>query len=139
MILLALARELKAAGLVWQTAVNDFFAIPDRGMDDKVFVISDMMVTMELVQGWPALTFHGTAEWGADRLLTHEAVWLPTEQQLRQELETLLRQESGWQLTLRCEAEGCACEIMWRARPLVFQAATVSEGYASALLYLLRG
>ncbi len=136
MIPLTLAKQLKEAGLVWQTAVNDFFAIPDRGMDDKVFVISDVMVTMELVQGWPALTFHGTAEWAADHLLTHEAIWLPTEEKLRQELERLL-QEARPEFTLNRLADGYHLVIMREGRPLIFSAPTASETYALALLHIL--
>ncbi len=136
MIPLTLAKQLKEAGLVWHTAVKDFFAIPDRGLDDKVFIISDMMVTMELVQGWPALTFHGTAEWAADHLLTHEAIWLPTEEQLRQELERLLpKNESDLSLTRR--VDGYHCEIVWGGRPLIFSANSASEAYALTLLHLL--
>ncbi|HRQ40501.1 MAG TPA: pilus assembly protein CpaE [Chloroflexota bacterium] len=136
MISLTLAKQLKEAGLVWQTAVNDFFAIPDRGMDDKVFVISDVMVTMELVQGWPALTFHGTAEWAADHLLTHEAIWLPTEEQLRGELERLLPEKEP-DISLTRRMNGYHCEIVWGERPLTFSANTAGETYALALLHLL--
>ncbi|MCL4265617.1 MAG: pilus assembly protein CpaE [Anaerolineae bacterium] len=136
MISVALAKQLKEAGLVWQTAVNDFFAIPDRGLDDKVFVISDMMVTMELVQGWPALTFHGTAEWAADHLLTHEAIWLPTEGQLREALEKLLPEnEPDFSLTRR--VDGYDCEIGQGERPLIFSADTAVDAYALTLLHLL--
>lgn len=136
MIPLALAKQLKEAGLVWQTAVNDFFAIPDRGMDDKVFVISDVMVTMELVQGWPALTFHGTAEWAADHLLTHEAIWLPTEEQLRQELEKVLQEERP-EFSLYHMVDGYHCVVMRGGRPLTISANSASETYALTLLHLL--
>lgn len=136
MIPLALAKQLKEAGLVWQTAVNDFFAIPDRGMDDKVFVISDVMVTMELVQGWPALTFHGTAEWAADHLLTHEAIWLPTEEQLREAVDRLLPEhEPDFSLTRL--VDGYHCEIVQGGRPLRFSANSAGEAYALALLHVL--
>jgi hypothetical protein len=138
MISLTVAKQLKEAGLVWETAVNDFFAIPDRGMDDKVFVISDVMVTMELVQGWPALTFHGTAEWAADHLLTHEAIWLPTEEQLREELVKLLPDdEPDFTLTRLVAGYGYQCEIVWGGRPLHFAANSAIEAYALALLHIL--
>lgn len=122
---------------MWQTAVNDFFAIPDRGLDDKVFVISDVMVTMELVQGWPALTFHGTAEWAADHLLTHEAIWLPTEEQLREVLDNWLQEEEEPDFTMYRLIDGYHCEIVWRGRPLLFSANSASEAYALTLLHLL--
>ena len=87
MISLTLAQQLKAAGLVWHTNNYDFFAIPDRELDDRVFVLADMMAYTELVQGWPVVAFHGTAEWALDYILTREVVWMPTEEQLREALE----------------------------------------------------
>ena len=66
MISLALAVELKQAGLVWRTSTHDFFAIPDHDMDERVFVLADMVAFTELVQGWPAVAFHGAAEWALD-------------------------------------------------------------------------
>ena len=83
MISLPLARELKQAGLVWSATINDFFAIPDRGMDDRIFVITDLMANLDIFRGWPVVTFHGSAEWALDYILTTEVVWLPTESQLR--------------------------------------------------------
>lgn len=139
MISLTLARQLKEAGLVWQTSVNDFFAIPDRGMDDKIFVISDMMVTMDLLRGWPALTFHGTAEWAADHLLTHEAIWLPTEEQLRDTLVGLLRDEAALCLRLALEEGHYVCEIIRQGETLTFQGVSAGEAYGLALHHVLIG
>lgn len=136
MISLALAQELKEAGLVWQTTINDFFAVPDRGMDDKLFVISDLMVTMELLQGWPALTFHGTAEWAADYLFTHDAVWMPTEEQLRQELLAVLGQNgrNDFQLTYESGQYTLHCQ----ARSFRVSGLQADEVYAKALLHYLQ-
>ena len=143
MISLALAQKLKEAGLVWQTTINDFFAVPDRGMDDKLFVISDLMVTMELLQGWPALTFHGTAEWAADYLLTHDAVWMPTEEQLRQEFQTILAQNGrddfqliyeAKQFTLHCHSgqfrvSGLQADVLYAKALLHFLQNTAESGH----------
>jgi len=137
MISLTLATQLKEAGLVWQTAVNDFFAIPDRGLDDKVFVISDVMVTMELLRGWPALTFHGTAEWAADYLLTHEAVWLPTEEQLRETILALLMHKQSPELHLQVAENQYTCRIMVDSEQLQFAGDTAVDAYAQMLLHLL--
>ena len=94
MISLSLARKLKQAGLLWQASVNDFFAIPDRGMDDRVFVIADLLANLDIFRGWPVVTFHGTAEWALDYILTAEVIWLPTESQLRQALLDMINNES---------------------------------------------
>lgn len=137
MIPLTLAKQLKEAGLVWQTAIHDFFAIPDRGMDDRVFVISDMMVTMELLRGWPALTFHGTAEWAADYLLTQEAVWLPTEEQLRETVVTLLTEGQSPVLHLQLTDKQYNCRITVDGVYVQFQGNTAVDAYGQTLLYLL--
>ena len=138
MIPIALARQLKEAGLVWQTTVNDFFAIPDRELDDKVFVISDIMVTMSLLKGWPALTFHGTAEWASDYLLTHEAVWIPTEAQLREALVATLKHPDTGDFSLSLDKTDYICTIEGQGEHLSFMAQTAAEAYAFALLHTLK-
>ena len=135
MISLQLAQKLKDAGLVWKTSIHDFFAIPDRDLDDKVFVISDLMVTMEILQGWPAMTFHGTAEWAADYIWTHDVVWVPTESQLREELERLLPANN--QLCLCKKNNLYFCEWQEGERPYSVSAPTAAEAYAQALLQIL--
>ena len=138
MISQALAVQLKEAGLVWHTSVHDFFAIPDRDMDGRIFVLSDMMVTMELLRGWPAMMFHGTSEWAMDYLLTHEAVWMPTESQLREKLEEELAARNGRFLQLQRQDEAYACEISLGEKRVQFTAVDPSEAYGQALLDLLQ-
>ena len=138
MISQALAVQLKEAGLVWHTSVHDFFAIPDRDMDGRIFVLSDMMVTMELLRGWPAMMFHGTSEWAMDYLLTHEAVWMPTESQLRENLEEELAARNGRFLQLQRQDEAYACEISLGGKRVQFTAVDPSEAYGQALLDLLQ-
>ena len=138
MISQALAVQLKEAGLVWHTSVHDFFAIPDRDMDGRIFVLSDMMVTMELLRGWPAMMFHGTSEWAMDYLLTHEAVWMPTESQLRENLEEELAARNGRFLQLQRQDEAYACEISLGEKRMQFTAVDPSEAYGQALLDLLQ-
>ncbi|WP_420644056.1 pilus assembly protein CpaE [Candidatus Leptofilum sp.] len=138
MISQALARQLKEAGLVWRTSVHDFFAIPDRDLDGRIFVLSDMMVTMELLRGWPAMVFHGTSEWALDYLLTHEAVWLPTESQLREKLEEELTARNGRFQQLQRQGKAYSCEISLNGAAEQFTAVDPSEAYALALLKLLQ-
>lgn len=137
MITLALAQQLKKAGLVWRTSVHDFFAIPDRDLDGRVFVLADMMVTTEVLRGWPAVVFHGTTEWALDYLLTHEAVWLPTESQLREQLEAELAARDGRFHQLARVSDGYNCELTLANQPLKFTAESASEAYGLALLHLL--
>ena len=136
MIPLPLAQQLKAAGLVWRTNNYEFFAIPDRGLDDRVFVLADMMAYTELVQGWPVVAFQGTAEWALDYILTSEVVWVPTEEQLRETLVAQLPVEADG-LTLTRLAGGYRCEIAPAGDTLSFDAPTAGEAYGRALLHVL--
>jgi hypothetical protein len=81
---LSLALALRAAGVAWHPVAGDAFVVPDRDMDEQVFVLSDMVVqSVQPPQGPPVLAFNGTTEWALDSLEAHEAVWLPREDQLR--------------------------------------------------------
>ena len=138
MISLKLAQQLKKAGLVWKASNHDFFAIPDRGMDERRFVIADMMANLDLLQGWPVITFYGTAEWALDYIVTTEVVWMPTEAQLRQELENLLKEEVEKDLRLWWGNGRYHIQIQYRSQTLTFDANTASDAYGEAILHLLQ-
>jgi hypothetical protein len=138
MLSLTLAKDLKAAGLAWTPAPNDFFVVPDRGLDEELFVISDMTVLVELVKGQLAVTFHGTAEWALDHVLVADLVWLPTETQLRDLLEQYLLDEAEPSLRLASTADGYRCELQFRGELLSFEAFGASEAYGAGLLYVLQ-
>jgi hypothetical protein len=138
MLSLALARKLKAAGLLWVASDNDYFAIPDRGMDDRVFVLADMQAQLDVFRGWPVVTFHGTAEWALDYILTSEVVWIPREDQMISLLLTLLPDNSGTPISLNIGKHGSRCTISWGNRNLSFEAATVADAYGQALLFALQ-
>ena len=138
MISLELAQKLKNAGLVWKASNHDFFAIPDRGMDERVFVITDMMAHLDLLQGWPVITFHGTAEWALDYIVTTEVVWMPTESQLRQELENLLQDDTAEVLRLWWGDGRYHTQIQYQDETLTFDAATASDAYGKAILTILQ-
>ena len=53
-------------------------------MDELVFVINDMATIIEVLQGAPAVTFHGTPEWALDYLYLGETLWLPHESRCRE-------------------------------------------------------
>ncbi len=83
MISVELARRLKTAGLTWTPASGDRFHIPDRDLDDTVFVVSEMTIeTADLPTG-RVVKFNGTTEWALDSIAEDEVVWLPREAQLR--------------------------------------------------------
>ena len=137
MLSLRTARTLRQAGLTWKPAEFDFFAIPDRGLDERLFVISEMPAAVGQIQGLPMVTFEGAVEWALDYVPTGEVVWLPTEEQLRQQLSTRLAGEPHVFLALNVTANGCRCEISFGGQTLGFQAAEASEAYAAALLHVL--
>ena len=138
MISLSLARNLKEAGLVWQAGVNDFFAIPDRGMDDRVFVISDLLANLDIFRGWPVVTFHGSAEWALDYILTTEVVWLPREEQLRQALLGTLQGETLKSLQLDFDGQNYHCTVLSADETVLVDAPSASAAYGKALLHLLK-
>jgi hypothetical protein len=81
---LELAVALRDAGVPWHPAPGDAFVVPDRDLDEHVFVLSDMVVQQVQPPDGPAiLAFNGTTEWALDSLEAHEAIWLPREDQLR--------------------------------------------------------
>ena len=138
MISLSTALELKSAGLHWVPALLDFFAIPDRSMDDKIFVISDILVTVDLLQGMQVVSFQGASEWALDSLVTTEAVWLPSEAQLRQTLESARLEVGRTELRLAAGLNGCRCEFLYHGELQSFEDRDASEAYAAGLLYLLK-
>ena len=84
MLSLELALALREAGVAWRPAPGDAFMVPDRDLDEQVFVLSDMVIQpVDVPDGPPILAFNGTTEWALDSLAAHEAVWLPREDQLR--------------------------------------------------------
>jgi hypothetical protein len=81
-----LAETLAAAGLVWEPASGDRFLVPDRDLDEEVFVVSGMSVEVSDLPTGPEMRFNGTVEWALDSIGQHEVVWLPREDQLRDAL-----------------------------------------------------
>jgi hypothetical protein len=138
MVPISLAQQLKEAGLVWEADTHDFFAIPERGMDEQVFVVTDVMAYLELLKGWPVVTFHGTAEWALDYILTAEVIWLPTESQIRERLEQALLGEAELRLTLTLQHPAYRCDIIYRGQSHSFTADQASEAYGLALLHILQ-
>jgi hypothetical protein len=138
MISLSLAKRLKEAGLVWQAGINDYFAIPDRDMDERVFVISDILSNLNILRGWPVVTFHGTAEWALDYILTTEVVWLPREEQLRQLLLESLSDKKIESLELAYAGDHYRCVFNWEDGKLHAEAHSAADAYGQVLLLRLQ-
>ena len=127
MLRLDLARALLEDGLAWSPTRGDRFVVPDRDMDDEVFVVSDFTVEVHEAPSGLVLGFNGTTEWALDSLRSTQVLWLPREDQLRELLgPRFLRLEatsSGWSVVV---AEG----LEERA----FSDGDVESAYAQALL-----
>ena len=127
MLRLELARALRRDGLTWSPARGDRFVVPDRDMDDEVFVVSDLTVEVREVPSGLVLGFNGTTEWALDSLRTEQVLWLPREDQLRELLGPRFRRleagDDGWRVVV---AEG----LEERA----FEDADVESAYALAAL-----
>jgi hypothetical protein len=129
-----LACQLRDAGLSWAPAKGDRFIVPDRDLDDEVFVISDMVIeNLRLPKGQQMLAFNGTTEWALDSLEAADAVWLPREDQLR---ESLGEAFVALQL-LPGEPTGHAVTALMRDGERRFVDVDVESAYARAVLALL--
>jgi hypothetical protein len=84
MLTLELARRLRTSGLTWTPRPGDRFCIPDRDMDDDVFVLSDMTVEVHDLPSGRVIGFNGTTEWALDEVAQRDALWIPREDQLRE-------------------------------------------------------
>lgn len=130
MISLDTARRLHAAGLPWTPRDGDRFVLPDRGMDDDVFTISEMVVEVRDAPAGRLIAFNGTTEWSLDAVEQAEAIWLPNETQLREALGpallSLVRAEDGWR-----------CTVQVGRQLLEVAAGDAEEAYADALLRVL--
>lgn len=127
-----LAKRLRAAGVRWEPAPGDRFVLPDRDMDEDVFVISHMTIDVHEFPTGRVIGFNGTVEWALDSVEQEAALWLPNEAQLRELLGgafvQLVRRDDGYHVEL--DAGG---------RRTVVAADDPEEAYGRALLYLATG
>jgi hypothetical protein len=129
-----LASDLRDAGLTWTPTKGDWFVIPDHGLDELEFVVSDMVIeTRRMAQGRQMLAFNGTTEWAMDTLAASDALWLPREDQLRAILgEAFMGLEY-----LAGETEGYAVSMLLGDTEQRYVDVDVESAYARAALALL--
>lgn len=138
MISLALAQTLKTAGLHWTPQLHDFFALPLPGLDERVFVLGDMLADTEIQAGEAVVTFNGSSEWALDYVVTHAVVWLPSEGQLRKALEQRLYGGAQPAVQLACQPSMYTCTLQLASGEQAFQAESAEDAYGLALLHLLQ-
>lgn len=133
MLNIELARRLREAGFRWIPAEHDTFMIPDAGMDQKIFVISELTALVQPLAGVQHITFHGSSEWALDHVMIGDAIWLPSETQLRLALEERI---PGGAYTLEHRSEGYRCMQSGADDDGQFQS-SAEDAYAEALLHTL--
>ena len=122
------ARRLRKAGALWVPGAGDRFVVPDREMDDDLFVVIDMTVEVHDYPGGKVIGFNGTTEWALDSIEQREVIWLPREEQLRALLGSRF-------VRLEAVPEGYAVETADGR----YVADDAEQAYAEALLDLLNG
>jgi hypothetical protein len=148
MISLNLAIRLKKAGLQWDPKINDFFAIPDRGLDERAYVISEVMTNLTRIHGESAISFQGAPEWALDYLITRDVVWLPRESQIREALAILLGTEGAPLsdalpysplITLEVNKGSTTCIVKVKGKIERFESPTAAGAYGRAYLFAKNG
>ena len=127
------ASELAARGLPWRPGSGDRFFVPDRDLDDQVFVVSGMSIEVSELPSGAEMRFNGTVEWALDSIAQSEVIWLPREEQMRAALgERFLRLESvnGGYAVVLVDASASGAEV----RHVDIDA---ERAYARALLSVL--
>jgi len=100
-------------------------------------------VTIERLRGEQLISFDGASEWALDYVLTGEAVWMPSEEQLREMVEEQLAIMAQPALCLNTIPDGYRVTLSWldtdsKAQTLEFEAFGASDAYARALLFILQ-
>ena len=131
-ISIELAKRLRAAGVRWNPAPGDRFVIPDRDMDDQVFVLADMTVDVHEFPTGRVLGFNGTVEWALDSVDQDVALWLPSETQLRERL-------GGTFVSMSCADGGFEVVVDVAGRRTKITEPEVDDAYGRALLLLATG
>ena len=83
MLDLATAARLKELGLAWDPQPGDRFVVPVKGMEDEVFILSNVIADVHDFEGGAVIGFNGTTEWALDSIEQSDVVWVPREEQLR--------------------------------------------------------
>lgn len=124
------ARELRDAGLVWHPQSGDRFQLDEPEFEADVFTVSDMTIEARNFSTGGILAFNGTTEWALDSVAQEDALWLPSEEQLRELLRATFR-------ALRRLPDTYEVEVEIAGEHLVYAHPEPSDAYALALLELL--
>ena len=132
MITVELAARLRDAGLEWEPVAGDRFIVPERDMDEDVFVVSDMTVEVHDFPTGRLIGFNGTVEWALDSIEERAALWLPRESQLRERLGAAF-------VRLEAVPPGAVVEVDSPTGPQRHADVEPERAYARAVLAQLTG
>ncbi|WP_125131518.1 pilus assembly protein CpaE [Microbacterium sp. 10M-3C3] len=124
------ALALREAGLVWRPRSGDRFQLDEPEFDADVFTVSEMTIEARDYPTGTILAFNGTTEWALDSVALADALWLPTEEQLREMLRGGFR-------ALRRLADTYEVEVAVGDEVRRLQHPEPSDAYAQAVLALL--
>ncbi len=116
----------------WQPRAGDRFVVRSRELAGEVFTVADMTIEAREYPTGTLLAFNGTTEWALDSVQIDQALWLPSEEQLRELLGASFR-------SLRRTGTGQFAVEASRpnGEPRVFAATSAPDAYAEALLDLV--
>ena len=133
MIQYTLARALREAGLRWSPQNGDWFCLFEEG---DAWLIAASGVELGIIDGAPALLFHGASEWALDTVWAGEATWLPSAAQLH----TALLQTLGAEATVTLDATiaGTRCRVQFGEWRYEASALDIADAYGAVLLAVLQ-
>jgi len=123
----ALARSLRATGLRWHPTTGDRFVIDKPGVDDDVYTVSEMTVERHDYPSGTVLGFNGTTEWALDSVEASESLWLPREDQLREQLGPAF-------VSLAASGSSFVVTATISGVPQTFSEPVAADAYGQALL-----
>jgi len=121
---------MRDSGLVWHPVAGDAFRIDLVEVDDEIFYLSDMTVEAHTLITGTELGFNGTTEWALDSVAIEDALWLPSESQLRLALGPAFR-------TLTATVDEAHVVATIDGSDSTFDAERAEDAYARALIALL--
>jgi hypothetical protein len=124
------ALALRDAGLVWRPVSGDRFQLDEPEFEADVFTVSEMTIEPRAYPTGTILAFNGTTEWALDSVALQDALWLPSEEQLREMLRGGFR-------ALRRLDDTYEVEAVVAGEQRRFQHPEPADAYASAVLALL--
>ena len=134
MISIPLARALRTAGLRWKPVSGDRFVLDETEAEDSVFTVSDMTIEAHSYSTGTVLGFNGTTEWALDSVSLDDALWLPSEAQLRELLRAAFR---GLRVDWSGESPSYSVDIDFRGESSSFSADSAADAYGEAVLHLV--